>query len=113
MTKFTQKSFSVLPGSKASQERWDRTFGKTAACPDRPPAPKAGVAISGVWLRTREEETPSIVKDRTVKWTIVEVLVEVAGKWRKVQTHRVQSIDQTISHITEPAGIEQAPEDVL
>lgn len=39
MTKFNQKSFSVGPGDKESQDNfrsgWDRTFGKKKAKPDK------------------------------------------------------------------------------
>lgn len=140
MTNFMRKSFSVLPGT-ASQERWEATFGKknprathdttfdragdgTVTLRGEPvaPHPKATVPISGVWLRTSEVERASWAVDPAkpdrnrppmTKWTRFELLVEIEGKWRLIQTHETPSIDQTISHITEPAGIEQAPVDVL
>lgn len=123
---YVSPKFSVVMTSptaaKDLAERWEQTFGKKepafmAKPPPvivpEPPAPvvespaKTCVPISGVWLRTREEQ------GETMKWTVIELLVEVDREFRLIQTHRVPCIDGTISHITEPAGIEKAPIDKL
>ncbi len=119
--KYERKSFSVSPGAaRISQENWERTFGKKQReeCPDVP-TPKETVPVSGVWVRTSERERPISIPARPgpaplrMWWTVIEVLVEVGGQWRLIQTHWVRPIDQTISHITETAGIQAAPVNVL
>lgn len=74
------------------------------------------VTISGVWTRTSDYEK-QISSRMTMHMTKIEILVEVrhgeTKEWRLIQTHHVPSIDQTISHITEVAGIEKAPKDTL
>lgn len=62
------------------------------------------VAVTGVWLRTAGGESGP---DRRL-----EVLVEVDGKWRLIQSEPTNQFGE-ISHITEPAGILSAPEDHL
>ncbi len=78
-----------------------------------PPRTKEAVPVSGVWVRTHEHQERDRLGFDVMKWTIIEVLVEIDGKWRCVQTHQVRQIDQTISEITENAGMRKAPEDHL
>jgi hypothetical protein len=61
------------------------------------------IAIEGVWCRKLGSGTDQRI----------EVLVEVDGKWRLIQTHRGLTLDGELSHITEPGGIADAPEDTL
>ncbi|MDP2270904.1 MAG: hypothetical protein Q8K32_09250 [Archangium sp.] len=61
------------------------------------------VGVTGVWLRTAGGEAGP---------RRLEVLVEVDGKWRLLQSEPTNHFG-AISHITEPAGIELAPEDYL
>lgn len=137
---YTRKTFSVMPGAQTSDERWEATFGKkTRLEPITDPRanpggrdignltitsralPDAAVSVTGVWVRTHEVERASGVVTKplsaTMKWTVIEVLVEVVSggvpEWRLIQSHEVPNIEQTISHITETAGIEKAPVDRL
>lgn len=56
------------------------------------------IAISGIWVRRAFPHLGGKL----------EIYVEVDGKWRRIQQH---SAEGYISHITEVAGIEQAPVD--
>lgn len=64
---------------------------------------KAPIAITGVWARTRGSGNHKRI----------EVLVEVAGAWKLVQSHPFGHQDVEVSHITEPLGIAGPPEDRL
>lgn len=56
---------------------------------------KAGVPVTGVWLRT---DGP---------W--MEVLAEMDGQWRVIIRTYAPLNEQTISHIVEPLGMLQSP----
>lgn len=60
------------------------------------------IGVTGVWLRTSGGESGP---DRRL-----EVLVEVNGTWRLIQSEPTNHAGQ-ISHITEPLGIVYAPAD--
>ncbi len=69
-------------------------------------AMKRGVLVTGVWVRTLDRSPDDETNG-------IEVLVEVAGKWRLIQSHGPHDLDGVISHITEPLGIKKAPLDTL
>lgn len=62
----------------------------------QPSEGKEPVAITGLWLRRRDDNA--------------EALVELDGEWRKVITERY---DGAFSHIAEPSGIRNAPVDAV
>ncbi len=65
---------------------------------------KPGCEITGVWVRTAGQG-----RERRV-----EVLVELEGRFRLIQTHPEWAITSgEISHITEPAGMQRATLDPL
>jgi hypothetical protein len=70
--------------------------------------PQEPVAVTGLWTRTRIDTTSDGRKDT------IEVLLEIDGKWMLVQSHPLHMpIDQMISHITEPLGIQKSKPDPL
>lgn len=62
------------------------------------------IPITGLWVRTSGDKEA----------TKIEVLVEREGEWRLMQVHPMyMSLDQEISYITEPAGLERGLPDPL
>lgn len=127
---YTRKSFNG-PMTKVSDENWERTFGKKPTAAERRALDamsrqggvymhtldekarvKEAVPVSGVWLRTRCIPK-STDQNSASEWDEIEVLVEIEGQWRCIQKHTVLCLDQTISHITENAGMRNAPKDLL
>ncbi len=70
---------------------------------------KPGIEVTGVWVRTAGNSAAGSKSERRL-----EVLVEIGGVFRLVQSHPEWSItDGEVSYITEPAGMERAPSDRL
>jgi len=62
------------------------------------------IAVTGIWSRTAGHG-----RERRL-----EVLVEIGGVWRFIQSHPAWSItDGEVSHITEPLGMKKAQPDYL
>lgn len=69
---------------------------------------KPKISITGLWTRTRGDGADGM------RCQTIEVLLEIDGEWKLVQSHPLyMSIEQEISHITEPAGIARAQRDPL